>query len=178
MIDLPPEFSATPLVAFVGEDNPYGANPEFALYPRPDGCSGHRLCDRILGLSERVYLMPHIRRMNLCGDSWSTQDARDAASELIVEPPAPVIVLLGAKVRAAVEWYLSGAIGGKVKLPAFAEHVVRGGGLGIALPVELVTLIALPHPSGRNLIWNEPGRIEEARALLRAHVPGIPWGAA
>ena len=49
-------------VVLVGEQNPYGPDPEFALYPAPEGSSGHRLCCQILMSSEisglRVRLAP------------------------------------------------------------------------------------------------------------------------
>jgi hypothetical protein len=28
-------------------------------------------------------------------------------------------------------------------------------------------IVLLPHPSGRNLMWNDPGIVERARHLLR-----------
>lgn len=40
----------------VGESNPYRSDPHFALYPAPDGCSGHRLCRLILKMGRRDYL--------------------------------------------------------------------------------------------------------------------------
>lgn len=38
------------------------------------------------------------------------------------------------------------------------------------------TLVSLPHPSGRNLIWNQPGKVSLARGLLRLVAPGVSWG--
>ena len=40
----------------VGESNPYGGNDDYALYPAPNGCSGHRLCLLILGMDPEDYL--------------------------------------------------------------------------------------------------------------------------
>jgi len=66
--------AAPPPVLLLGEANPYGADPSFALYCRPVGCSGFRL-----------------RR------------AKQRAAELLVPcAPYPVIVMLGRKVTEAM----------------------------------------------------------------------------
>ena len=85
----------------VGEDNPYGADPEFALYCYPPGCAGYRL-RRIFGLPQYQYLGLH--RKNLCDGTWSKDRAKIRARELL-DPQAPwdVMVLLGRKVTETFE---------------------------------------------------------------------------
>lgn len=125
----------------VGEDNPQSHDPRHALYPYPPGCSGERLCRLVMGLSHHEYLRS-FDRVNLCAKKWGTREARENAGKLVQVRLSP-IVMLGAKVRDAF---------GAGRLPFF-EREGR--------------LVALPHPSGRNRAWNEPGAFERARQLLR-----------
>jgi len=152
-------------ILLCGEDNPYGSAPEFALYCYPSGCAGYRL-RRILGLPQHQYLA--LRRTNLCVGGWSTKAARSRARELLVtcDPVAPpsVLVLLGRKVTEAFEEVaLAGA-----PLAAFSTWTCCSGTI----------LVSLPHPSGRNLVWNQPWARDRARQLLREVAPEVPWGSA
>lgn len=122
----------------VGEVNPYGADPEMALYPLPEEASGGRLA-RILGLSRGEYLR-RFDRVNLCSGRWSEREARDAAYALMTSGRPKI--LLGTKVRKAF---------GYDPFPLFT----RSG-----------DYYFLPHPSGRCRIWNRPGAYEKARELL------------
>jgi hypothetical protein len=36
--------------------------------------------------------------------------------------------------------------------------------------------ISIPHPSGRNPIWNDPTKVDLARSILRREAPVVPWG--
>ena len=83
----------------VGESNPYGGDPYYALYPAPDGCSGHRLCCLILGMSRSAYLAL-FDRVNLCEGKWTIRKARAAADDLTATPNRR-IVLCGSKVTSA-----------------------------------------------------------------------------
>ena len=147
-------------VLLVGELNPYGAEPEFALYCHPPGCSGARL-RLILGLSEDLYLDLH--RSNLCTGDWSKEQAKTKARELLSsDSPWSVMVLLGRKVAEVFE-KLDGE-----PLIAFSSRPCCSG----------KTLVSLPHPSGRNAaLWNLRAR-ERAREILRGLVPELPWGSA
>lgn len=147
-------------VLIIGESNPYGSDPEFALYCLPPGCSGYRL-HRILGLPQHQYLALH--RKNLCDGDWSKKDAEKRALELL-SPDAPwrVIVLLGRKVT---ETFEKVALDGASLVPFSTKPCSPG-----------MTLISLPHPSGRNAAsWN-PQLHERARQILREHAPELPWG--
>ena len=147
-------------VLLLGEDNPYGSDPEFALYCYPVGCAGYRL-RRILGLPQHQYLALH--RKNLCDGSWSKERAKERAFELLSpESPWKVIVLLGRKVTETFE---------KVTLDAplvpFSTRVCCPG----------MTLVSLPHPSGRNAAsWSSPKLHDRARQILRELAPELPWG--
>ncbi len=44
----------------------------------------------------------------------------------------------------------------------------------LSLAVE--QFVAVPHPSGRNRVWNDQDAVPRVRALLRALAPAIPWG--
>lgn len=133
----------------VGELNPHDEDPLVALFPLPEHCAGGRL-RRILGISLARYL--GLARRNLCAGKWTMTEARRAAQATAAEG-WDAIVMLGARVRAA--FHLTSEV------PAFTASA---------------PFVSLPHPSGRNLIWNDPGAAERAREVLRAAAPGIPWG--
>ena len=150
----------TDRVLLLGEDNPFGSDPEFALHCYPPRCSGDRL-RRILGLPEYLYLALH--RKNLCDGSWSKPRAKARVWELL-SPEAPwrVIVLLGRKVTETFETI---ALEG-VPLVAFSSRGCCPG----------MTLVSLPHPSGRNAaLWNLKAR-DRAREIMRELAPELPWG--
>jgi hypothetical protein len=151
----------------VGEANPYGSAPEFALYPSPRGCSCDRLCRLVLGLDPDDYL-ERFDRVNLCPREWSIRDARIRAETIRKELRDAPVVLLGAKVCAAFEVTFRpfSAVGGRVRA-------------GSWVPVYVV----MPHPSGLSRAWGAPGAYERARAVLReagvlpgAAAPDIGWG--
>lgn len=147
-------------VLLIGEGNPYRVDPEFALYCYPPGCAGDRL-RHILGLPQDSYLALH--RKNLCDEAWSAKRACARAFELL-SPYAcwNVMVLLGRKVT---EIFEEAALGGEALAP-FATRVCCPG----------ITLVSLPHPSGRNAArWN-PQAQKRAREILRELVPEVPWG--
>lgn len=146
-------------VLLVGEHNPYGPRPEYQLVNYPQGCAGERLQRLVLGLPEADYL--GLWRTNLCfGRGWILGDARARAEFLLAAPDSRwnVIVMLGRKVASAFRY----------KEEAFSYSIVS--------QYRLMTLVALPHPSGRCRAWNEPGAVTKARAILRWLVPEVPWG--
>jgi hypothetical protein len=137
----------------VGELNPYGADPEMALYPLPENASGGRL-QRILGLSRGEYLR-RFDRVNLCTGKWDATVARMRALEIVRERDGQVVVLLGAKVAGAFLFDYTPFIRWGRSMDS------RGPGV----------VYILPHPSGRNPQWNEAGAQEKARELLRDFLP-------
>lgn len=134
----------------VGEHNPYGINPEFALYHLPREASGNRLREH-LGLKDATY--EAIDKVNLCSRRWNMKEARAAVWDLMVEYDA--LLLLGSKVRDAF----------------------NGPAAWCVLPGDPI-LLSLPHPSGLCREWNRKMAREDARALLWRYVPHVPWGEA
>jgi hypothetical protein len=133
----------------VGEANPYGGDPEYALWPAPRGCAGDRLCRLVLQMGEEEYL-DRFERVNLCPSTWSIRVAREQAARLRSERDGPV-VLLGAKVCDAFRM-------------AFLPFTARVWPEHGARQLRFVTL---PHPSGLSRLWNEPGAYARARQVLR-----------
>lgn len=155
-----------PRVVLVGESNPYGADPRFALYPLPPNASGGRLA-RILGLSDLEYLRAFPRRVNLLTPSayhhpetppkWSAPKARRRADELLYRTPfGSGLVLLGAKVAAAFR-------------VEYRENLfsVRYSQVGSETPRRFWVAV-IPHPSGLNRIWHEPNSAELARSAVES----------
>lgn len=145
-------------VTIVGELNPFGANPRMALYHLPRTSSGNRL-RVIMGLSDVEY--NKLRKLNLCIGKWDSVRAKAYAAACVIGAKESsevhdLIILLGAKVRAAF---------GVPNKEFWWEE--QGGN---------TTLVTLPHPSGRNPVWNNPNTVAKARKLLQQHAPSIPWG--
>lgn len=134
----------------VGESNPYGSDPEFALYPSPEGSAGHRMCEYILGMYRRDYL-ESFNRVNLIAGAWDNATALINARQVVGER----LVLLGSKVSAAFEQ----------PFRPFTRVVLSYSPARVAL--------ILPHPSGLCRIWNDPARIAEARERMREFAPGL-----
>jgi len=131
----------------LGMNNPYGADPEYALFPAPEGCAGHRLWQLLRegapGVLRQQYLDAFDRR-NLVAGVWSMATAR-AVAENFDPPRGSTVVVLGAGPRDAL------------RLPEGLVHPhVRGG----------VTYRQLPHPSGRNPWYNHPTHRLVAGLLL------------
>jgi hypothetical protein len=125
----------------VGEVNPYGSQPQFALYPQPRGASGDRLRS-ILGLSDLAYL-ELFDRVNLCLGRWEYTKAYAHAME-ILSGEREHIITLGQQV--------SRAFG----VPYLPLSIHREG-----------RVLVLPHPSGRCLYWNDPDAADRARETVR-----------
>jgi len=155
-------------VLFVGEVNPYGTLPGFALHYLPRTASGNRL-RKILGLRDTTYAK--LAKINLCSGRYSVFSARTRATEILtmacdptgrVADPPKILVLLGARVRDAF---------GTLDRPFFTISQISSAG-----QVAGRILIFLPHPSGRCRSWSDENNVAKARALLREHMPTIPWG--
>ena len=131
-------------VTLVGESNPYGGDDYYALYPAPDGCSGHRLCCLILGMDPDDYLEA-FGRVNLVRGGWSVRAAREAAARLDGR-----LILLGSKVCAAFG----------LEFKPF--HVAPSR-----------PALVLPHPSGLCRLWQQPGAVECARRAVSSFCPEI-----
>lgn len=130
----------------VGETNPYGADPKFALYPLPEKSAGGRLCTKIMGLTRLEYLQ-RFDRVNLCAGKWSMKEARHRAVDLLGTDERSTLVLFGAKVTRAFD------------IDFFPFQITHRQ--------HERRVVILPHPSGLCRAWNEPGAYERARAVLR-----------
>jgi len=154
-------------VLLLGECNPYFAghgDSSYALYCYPVGSAGNRL-RRILGLPQHQYLALH--RKNLCDGDWSKESAKRRAVELLdplLDPPWRVIVLLGRKVTETFEHV---ALSDEPLVPFSTRGCCPG-----------MTLVSLPHPSGRNAALWQPKARDRARQILRELAPEVPWGSA
>jgi hypothetical protein len=132
-----------PRPLLVGESNPYGGDPRFALWPDPPRCAGWRLCHLVMRLTERQYLLAY-DRVNLCAGPWRIAEARSTATHLCAgDAQPPVIVLCGSKVCGAFD----------VTFDPFTFNLAT-------------RVVILPHPSGLSRAWNEPGALQRARAVL------------
>ena len=143
-------------LVFVGELNPYGSDPRFALYHLPRHASGNRLREH-LGLYDHTY--EAIPKRNLCSGRWNMREAREAALALRTE--FDVLVCLGSKVKTAITG------------PKFSFDPPDFFGVYHHLSCKYV---ALPHPSGLNRVWNQPNARELTRNLLCLVAPDVPWG--
>lgn len=131
----------------VGEYNPYGSNPRFALFPNPRSSAGGRLCYDIFGMNAAEYLRS-FDRMNLLEIAkWSASLARSRAASLLTDNPGRTFILLGSNVCKA--------FGFEFKPFSSDARLVPPG-----------RIIRLPHPSGRCLLWNAPDAAETARRLV------------
>jgi hypothetical protein len=145
-------------ILVVGEDNPLSVAPHFALHNLPPGCTGHRLCSKVMGLRPHVYLS--LWRTNLCNPAWSKRVA-EVRAQILSRPGTPwrKVVLLGRKVA------------GSFGRPAASYFDVWDGGDRTGDKRFLL----LPHPSGRNWVWGNPDNYTRSVLGLRELAPEIPW---
>ena len=133
----------------VGEMNPYSSDPRRALYPLPRGATGDRLRE-ILELSDAEYLRLFDRAdLFHKGERWKVADARARAADLAAGRDD--LVLLGTRVCHAFN----------VPFVPFTVHrLVRP----MNTSDDLARVRILPHPSGRNRMWDDPTAAKRARA--------------
>jgi hypothetical protein len=162
-------------VLLVGEDNPLSINPADALYPYPVGCAGYNFAENIANVGSGHQLATW--RTNLCLGRWSTKAARERAAALVLTGGVPwrVIVALGRRVGDAFERALSNYDPPLEVEPFTTNRVLNAAHRNEipdpALKLDWITLVSLPHPSGRNQIWNRPDQVHRARGLLASAAP-------
>lgn len=158
-------------ILLIGEDNPQSLDPAHALYDHPPNAAGARLRD-ILSRNSNEYLA--IWRANLCpSGKWGWREARASVNRLVApRRPWDVVVLLGSKVARATCEALDLSDSDEVAedwvLPAFEKFKLAHG----PFAASPVTLLALPHPSGRCRAWNDPGAADYALNALQSAVAG------
>lgn len=137
-------------IILVGELNPYGADPQYALYPLPRQASGARL-QEILAISTTDYLKGH-DRVNLCTGTYDPKRAAAYAQQLHTGREFGTgLVLCGVRVAAAFR-----------AAAALTEDELKPFSLGTYAHLWYLTI---PHPSGRNRAWNAPDAADRARVL-------------
>lgn len=144
----------SPPIILVGESNPYGNDPRYALFDLPERAAGYRLRTLIFGVRRTTYARFH--RVNLCDGEWNLKEAQERVATVRADLPSATFVLLGEKVKQAFKF--------SYMMPFVASS--EGG----------QRFIFLPHPSGRNREWNRVGAFERARVLLQTARPDVPWG--
>ena len=147
----------------VGLHNPLSPEPEFALYPRPVGCTGWRLFQMLgpalterdyLRAFDRVDLLEHHEQVNGKGYTSRLRRGRIRLIEHVIEGQYTTVVLLGTDVWRAVLGVP------KMRPPWLCWKTVPI--VGIRRPM-LVRYLTLPHPSGRNRWYQD--RVNEAAAM-------------
>jgi hypothetical protein len=132
-------------------NNPISSAPEHALYPHPPGCTGHRILgllqSRLPDVTRAQYLQAFDRRNLLSSRVWNRGQAMEAGLNFVREmrDTGATVVVLGAQTRDALR------LRHELVLP-IVEHGV--------------TWRQLPHPSGRNLWYNDPECAALAAMLL------------
>jgi hypothetical protein len=132
----------------LGMNNPVSSDPAHALYPHPPGCAGWRLWDMInerVKCSKSQYLRAFDRRNLIDEIEWSAGEARARVDEVIGRLRGREVVVLGASTRKIIG------------LPELLVHPLQWRG---------ATWRQLPHPSGRNLWYNDPACRMLASCLL------------
>jgi hypothetical protein len=123
----------------IGMNNPVSSEPSHALFPHPEGCTGHRLYEmlrsRVPHVTKRSYLNAFDRRNLVPFKTYSATIAKKCAMELEQEfwGSGRTIVLLGLEV---------------VKAFGHPRSLIHPQLIGGA------TWRQIPHPSGRNLWYN------------------------
>ena len=150
-------------VLLLGENNPYGDDPHFALYPSPVGCTGWRLCHKVLELPADTYLEKFERRNLLQRPKWSAPLARLAARTLLAElGEGARVVVLGARVATALD------------LPSTPfetydlDACLLPARMNLPMIPRGVRIAVLPHPSGLCRVWGSPNSYERARRSVFA----------
>lgn len=137
-------------IVLVGMNNPYGADPKYALYPMPATSAGGRLfkmlraaSDGDLGMSEYARIFD---RINLVSGDWDRRLAEAKATDLVINGnyARRRVVLLGQEVKNA---FLKTSTIALPESHARWQYCSRSGAERWA---------TLPHPSGRCRDWNDP----------------------
>ena len=157
----------SPRPLLVGLHNPLSPEPKFALYPRPEGCTGWRLLKMLgpafterdyLRAFDRVDLLDHHEQVGGKGYAARLRWGRSRLMEYIVQGKYRTVVLLGTDVWRAVLGPRELASARKLRAPWVLWEKVSVGG-------DVLRFLTLPHPSGRNRWYQDR---ENASAASRA----------
>lgn len=134
----------------VGMNNPLSADPAFALFPHPPGCTGHRLYRMLhdhCGCSRSEYIRGFERVNVLESTDWSAAQARARREALRARLAGRRAVVLGAAPLVAL---------GLRPAPVGRWTVLDDG----------LEYTCLAHPSGRCREYNSPDYRVAAGRLL------------
>jgi hypothetical protein len=141
----------------LGMNNPLSSDPAHALYPHPPGCTGWRLWEMLnerVPLSKTQYLRTFDRRNLVDKPKWSKQEARDRGRWLReFDLRGREVVVLGNEPRDAL-----------LLPPKLIEPQL----------IEGITWRQIPHPSGRNLWYNDPHNRMLVAVLLEQLYSSVP----
>ena len=156
-------------VLLVGEMPHETSDPTLPLFPVPEHRTGGRLA-KMMGLRRSEYLI-RTRRINLINEpKWSTKTAREHAKLIkMIIPDYACAVFLGKRVINAFGC-------GDLEIAALLKARFARGEPGVVL--------CLPHPSGKNLWYNDERNAEKAEAALhlalamqeKGYVPSVISG--
>lgn len=136
-------------VVLLGMNNPLRAGPKYALFPAPAGCTGHRIYQLLRSKLPHLLRQDYLNgfeRVNLVDSKlWSRRAAQQAAPGMVQRMAGRTVVTFGEEVRLALG------------LPKLLLHPQQ---------VHGVTWRQLPHPSGRNLWYNDEKNRDLAATLL------------
>lgn len=149
----------------VGEAPGPTGGEEHPLFPIPWQSAGGRLCHRIMAVSTTTYLRSFDRMNLIAKGPWKQGQARQTAQAVRRVLHGRTVILLGRKVMSA--------FGYGDQWPFFDTRIEKPEGKWL----RPITFVFLPHPSGRNHVWNDPETIPLAWALLAAHIPSVTFGA-
>lgn len=145
-----------PIGLLVGEQPRPGGNPKLPLWPWPKNCAGERLF-RMSGMTMLDYLTK-LARVNMSREPvarWNKNWAGRRAEFLTTALPRNArVVLCGSRARDAFrigEWF----------------EPVDLANLEFEIPRGWARAVAIPHPSGRNEIYNDPRTRMQAGRWLR-----------
>lgn len=159
----------------LGMNNPYGDRPNTALYPAPELSAGWRLWrmlaevgrSRGLEIRRKHYLEAFDRRNVLNAVEWSRADAELAAQDVLPTLAGRRLVILGAETADVLglprtdigEWR-------QTHLPIFPDFNPSAKISDIDIIEDRADYTCLPHPSGRNRIYNDTDTRWRAGAVL------------
>lgn len=141
---------ANPKPLLIGMNNPVSTERGHELFPAPEGCTGHRLWRMLherTSATRMSYLESFERRNLVRSAIYSATVARLNAREIYreLESTGRTIVLLGRSVQVAFN------------IPPLLVHPQVIGGC---------TWRQIPHPSGRNLWYNDKKNVKVVELLL------------
>lgn len=127
----------------IGMNNPVSSDPDYALYPVPEGCTGNRIWRMLNAVEPAIGKRDYIRafeRVNvLPGKEWNAAQAKRNGRELTahINRRGGYALIFGAQTRDAMG------------LPFLAHCEWHQVPFGCAWAWA-------PHPSGRNPWYNNP----------------------